>query len=71
MPVIHTMGDGYEAYAATDTSGGVSVEAHDMAIRRLVAAGAPPITWLGLAGELQSDWARTAKLTLSAPAVDR
>lgn len=62
MPVIHAMGDGYEAYVVTDASGGVSVEAHDMAIRRLVAAGAQPITWLGMAGELQRDWARTAKL---------
>ena len=62
MPVIHAMGDGYEAYVVTDASGGVSGEAHDMAIRRLVAAGAQPITWLGMAGELQRDWARTAKL---------
>ena len=62
MPVIHAMGDGYEAYVVTDASGGVSVEAHDMAIRRLVAAGAQPITWLGMAGQLQRDWARTSKL---------
>ncbi len=45
-------------YVVTDASGGVSREAHDMAIRRLVAAGAQPITWLGMAGELQRDWAR-------------
>lgn len=63
MPVIHAMGDGYDVYVVTDASGGVSVEAHDMAIRRLVAAGAQPITWLGMAGELQRDWARTAKLS--------
>lgn len=62
MPVIHAMGDGYEAYVVTDASGGVSVEAHDMAIRRLAAAGAQPITWLGMAGQLQRDWARTSKL---------
>jgi len=30
--------------------------------RRLVGAGAQPITWLGMAGELQRDWARTEKL---------
>ena len=53
MPVIHAMGDGYDVYIVTDASGGVSEEAHDMAIRRLVAAGAQPITWLGMAGELQ------------------
>jgi len=57
------MGEGFDVYVVTDASGGVSVEAHDMAIRRLVAAGAQPITWLGMAGELQRDWARTAKLS--------
>src|SRR6476620_2192986 len=59
QPAIHAMGDGYDVYAVTDASGGVSLEAHDMAIRRLVAAGAQPITWLAMAGELQRDWART------------
>jgi nicotinamidase-related amidase len=62
QPAIHAMGDGYDVYAVSDASGGVSVEAHDMAIRRLVAAGAQPITWLGMAGELQRDWARTERL---------
>jgi nicotinamidase-related amidase len=62
MPAIHAMGDGYDVYVVTDASGGVSVEAHDMAIRRLVAAGAQPITWLAMAGELQRDWARTRYL---------
>jgi nicotinamidase-related amidase len=62
MPAIHAMGDGYDVYVVTDASGGVSPEAHDMAIRRLVAAGAQPITWLGMAGELQRDWARTERL---------
>ena len=62
MPAIHAMGDGYDVYVVTDASGGVTPEAHDMAIRRLVAAGAQPITWLGLAGELQRDWARTEHL---------
>src|ERR1700757_3396392 len=62
QPAIHAMGDGYDVYAVTDASGGVTAEAHDMAIRRLVAAGAQPITWVGLAGELQRDWARTEHL---------
>src|SRR5258706_959565 len=50
MPAIHAMGDGYDVYVVTDASGGVSPEAHDMAVRRMVAAGAQPITWLGMAG---------------------
>src|SRR5882757_1996562 len=62
MPAIHAMGDGYDVYVVTDASGGVSVEAHDMAVRRVVAAGAQPITWLAMAGELQRDWARTERL---------
>jgi nicotinamidase-related amidase len=62
MPAIHAMGDGYDVYVVTDASGGVTPEAHDMAIRRLAAAGAQPITWLALAGELQRDWARTEHL---------
>ena len=62
MPAIQAMGEGYDVYVVTDASAGVSVEAHDMAIRRLVAAGAQPITWLGMAGELQRDWARTQYL---------
>jgi len=61
MPAIHAMGEGYDVYLVTDASGGVSPEAHDMAIRRLVAAGAQPITWIGMYGELQRDWARTEK----------
>ena len=62
MPAIHAMGEGYDVYVVTDASGGATPEAHDMGIRRLVAAGAQPITWLGLAGELQRDWARTEHL---------
>src|SRR6202790_2820011 len=62
MPAIHAMGEGYDVYVVTDASGGVSPEAHDMAVRRMVAAGAQPITWLGMAGELQRDWARTERL---------
>src|SRR6201981_3921431 len=46
QPAIHAMGEAYDVYAVTDASGGVSPEAHDMAIRRLVAAGAQPITSL-------------------------
>ncbi len=62
QPALHAMGEGYDVYVVTDASGGVSPEAHDMAIRRVVAAGAQPITWLGMAGELQRDWARTERL---------
>ncbi len=46
----------------TDASGGVSPEAHDMAVRRMVQAGIVPITWMALLGEWQRDWAREKTL---------
>lgn len=60
MPAIHALGDGYEVYIVTDASGGVSLEAHEVAIQRMVQAGAVPLTWSVFASELQRDWARTA-----------
>jgi nicotinamidase-related amidase len=62
MPAIQAKGEGYDVYVVTDASGGVSVEAHDMAIRRVVQAGVTPITWIALFGEWQRDWARTETL---------
>lgn len=59
MPALHALGDGYEVYIVTDASGGVSVEAHEMAVRRMIQAGAVPMTWLAVQGEWQRDWART------------
>jgi nicotinamidase-related amidase len=60
MPALHAMGEGYDVYVVTDASGGVSPEAHDMAVRRLVQAGAVPMTWLAVQAEWQRDWAREA-----------
>ena len=58
MPAIHALGDGYEVYIVTDASGGVSLEAHEMAVLRMTQAGAVPITWTVFGSELQRDWAR-------------
>src|SRR3989441_12277744 len=58
MPAIQALGEGYEVYIVTDASGGVTVEAHEMAVRRMVQAGAVPMTWMAVLGELQRDWAR-------------
>jgi nicotinamidase-related amidase len=58
MSTIHALGEGYDVYTVTDASGGVSAESHDMAVRRMVQAGAVLITWFCLAGEWQRDWAR-------------
>jgi len=45
MPAIRALAEGYDVFIVTDASGGVRAEAHDMAVRRMVAAGAVPITW--------------------------
>src|SRR2546421_5811941 len=58
MPAIHALGEGYDVYIVTDASGGVSVEAHDMAVRRMGQAGAVPITSLALRGEWEREWSR-------------
>ena len=58
MPTIQALADGYDVFIVTDASGGVSAEAHDMAVRRMVAAGAVPITWMAVMAEWQRDWAR-------------
>lgn len=60
MPAIQAAGEGFEVYAVTDASGGVTREAHDMAVQRMVMAGIAPITWMAVMGELQRDWARQA-----------
>jgi nicotinamidase-related amidase len=58
MPAIQALAEGYDVFIVTDASGGVSAEAHDMAVRRMAAAGAVPITWMAVLAEWQRDWAR-------------
>ena len=59
MPVIQALGEGWDVTVITDACGGVSVEAHQVAIQRMIAAGANMMTWLALASEWQRDHART------------
>ena len=62
MPAIQAQGEGFEVYVVTDASGGVSPEAHDTAVRRMVQAGIVPITWMALLGGRQRDRAREKTL---------
>jgi nicotinamidase-related amidase len=59
MPVIQALGEGWDVTVITDASGGVSVEAHEVATQRMISAGANMMTWMALAAEWQRDWART------------
>jgi nicotinamidase-related amidase len=59
MPAIQAAGEGWDVTVITDASGGVSLESHQVAIQRMIAAGVNMMTWMALAGEWQRDWART------------
>jgi nicotinamidase-related amidase len=58
FPALDALREGYEVYFVTDASGGTSKEAHDMAVQRLIQAGAVPVTWQQVLLEYQRDWAR-------------
>lgn len=58
MPAIQAAGEGWDVTVITDASGAVSVEAHEVAINRMAAAGVNLMTWMALAAEWQRDWAR-------------
>ncbi|WP_018699724.1 hydrolase [Amorphus coralli] len=59
MPAIQALGEGWDVTVVTDASGGTSIEAHEVAIQRMIGAGANMMTWLAVASEWQRDWART------------
>jgi nicotinamidase-related amidase len=58
MPALQAQGEGYDVFAVTDASGGVSVEAHAMGVERMIQASIKSITWLAVLCEWQRDWAR-------------
>ncbi len=57
LPTIQAIHDGYEVYVVEDCCGDVSQLAHDNAMKRVIQAGAKPVTWLSVMLELQRDWA--------------
>ena len=59
FPSLDALRAGFEVYPVVDAVGGTSPEAHRAALERIVQAGGQPISWVGLAGELQRDWGRS------------
>ena len=57
LPTIQAIHDGYEIYVVEDCCGDVSPLAHDNAMKRMVQAGAKPVTALSVMLEWQRDWA--------------
>ncbi|MBG7702999.1 hydrolase [Streptomyces sp. MC1] len=58
LPVLSAIAQGYEVYVVTDASGGVTPQAHEHAVQRMLQGGAVPVTWVQVLLELQRDWAR-------------
>lgn len=54
---LSALEDGYEIYVVADASAGGSKQAHQMALQRLIQAGAKPVTWQAVLLEMQRDWA--------------
>jgi len=57
-PALSALGEGYTVYAVADASGDITTEAHNLAMLRLIQAGAIPITVGAMLPELMKDWRR-------------
>jgi nicotinamidase-related amidase len=57
LPTIQAITDGYEVYVVEDCCGDVTQLAHDNAMKRVIQAGAKPVTALSVMLEWQRDWA--------------
>ena len=58
LMALDAMREGYEVYPVVDAIAGTFGEAHRAGLERVTQAGAQPISWVSLAGELQRDWAQ-------------
>src|SRR6202158_162885 len=57
LPTVQAIHDGYEIYVVEDCCGDVSQLAHENAMKRVIQAGAKPVTALSVMLEWQRDWA--------------
>lgn len=57
LPTVQALHDGYEIYVVEDCCGDVSVLARENAMKRMIQAGAKPVTALSVMLEWQRDWA--------------
>ena len=57
LPTVQAIHDNYEVYVVEDCCGDVSQLAHDNAMKRVIQAGAKPVTALTMMLEWQRDWA--------------
>jgi nicotinamidase-related amidase len=57
LATVQAIYDGYEVYVVEDCCGDLSQLAHDNAMKRVIQAGAKPVTSLSTMLEWQRDWA--------------
>ncbi len=57
QPTVQALQDGYDIHVVEDCCGDVSKLAHDNAMKRVIQAGAKPVTSLSVMLEWQRDWA--------------
>ena len=57
-PTLNMIDQGYNVYVVEDACGATSAMAHEAAIRRIVQAGAVPMTTVATVLEFQRDWAK-------------
>src|SRR5436189_2408999 len=57
LPTVQAIHDNYEVYVVEDCCGDVNQLAHDNAMKRVIQAGAKPVTALSVMLEWQRDWA--------------
>ncbi len=62
FPVISARKAGYEVYFVADALGANSVAAHELAIQRMIQAGAVPLGAAAYTSELVRDWGRADML---------
>lgn len=58
FPVLSALKENYEVYIVVDASAGTSKQIHKTAIKRMMQAGARPVTWMQVLLEFQRDWAK-------------
>jgi nicotinamidase-related amidase len=58
FPVLSALAEDYEVYVVADACGGLTSAGHELALRRMEAAGAHLTSWLQVLLEFQRDWTR-------------
>lgn len=58
FPVLSALAEGLKVSVVADACGGLNNTTHDLALRRMQAAGAEMTSWIQVLLELQRDWTR-------------